>query len=652
MGETSEDTPLDLGDPLEMGDSLDLMFEDFDIVISASRTAQASNLASAPVSILSKDDIHYSGASELPELFAFVPGFDVLQIDKNRWSLGVRGLHQPFSDRTLFLMNGRNASNPANGGVDFHTLPIFLEDIEQVEIVRGPGGAAWGANAFNGVVNIIEKDPRDTTGLLLSNRLNEHGDFKSNIRYGAASKKLAWRVSAEFINNDASGSDYVITNPLSVSAPPKPDDFQRSAKMAFNGVYDASEDTEVEFGFGYTHVEQGDSPFLAFQTGIDERMERLSAHVKINKEFESGRSGYIQWYGTYEDINRPTIWKYNGYDMSIDGQYSFEHGSDHQITMGGTARFTDLDFEISQPTDAVAAGDYDDQWIGAFIGDRWTINDQWTLESQLRLDWYSGTNLDWAGRAALLRRLNGSDDHVLRFAFAKAFRTPQVGVRELQSQRLPLGGGLFGLNLIKADDLENEQLYSFEVGYSGKIADGLTLRLDAYMQYYEDLTGGLFIPEPAPVVGRSFFKLINVGGAKAYGFESELKYQNDRVTTSLWYAYNGFQFDYATENARAFEPARHKMGATARYHANDWLTLNTNYRYTDTTEDSFTKDVQAFHRLDLTASIRIEHINAELQIGVTDIFDETDLVIFDQSATTIATETPGRSLFAQLHMEF
>jgi outer membrane cobalamin receptor len=122
--DTQEADPLITdGDPvgeelLDLGDSIDLLFEDFDIVISASRSAQTSNLAPVPVSILSSDDIHYSGVGELPELFAFVPGFDALQLDKNRWSLGVRGLHQTFSDRTLFLMNGRNVSSPVHGGVD------------------------------------------------------------------------------------------------------------------------------------------------------------------------------------------------------------------------------------------------------------------------------------------------------------------------------------------------------------------------------------------------------------------------------------------------------------------------------------------------------------------------------------------------------
>ncbi len=518
--------------------------------------------------------------------------------------------------------------------------------------MRGPGGAAWGANAFNGVVNIIEKNPHETTGLRLSQRINEHGDFKTNFRFGVADEKLAWRVSAEYLDIDASGSSYLITDPTAISVPAAPDDFRRSIKLGGSGVYSADEDTKLEFGFGITHVEQGDAPFLSLQTGNDERLDRFNSHFKLSKDFSGGSSGYIQWYASFDNFDRPSIWRYKGLDQSIDGQYSFAYGEDHEITVGGTARFVNLEFEQPRSTDIIPAGSREEQWLGAFVGDRWTINDAWTLESQLRVDWYSGTSADWAGRTALLHKLNGDDSRVLRFALAKAFRTPQIGVRDLQTQRLPVGGGLFGLNLLPAGDLENEQLYSFEVGYTARIRDGLTFRADAYYQLYEDLTGAVPVAEPAPMVGRNFFQIANIGGAEAWGFESELKHQSDRVTASVWYTYNDFSFDITAQNARAFEPARHKIGSTVRVQANDWLTLNANYRFTSVTVDKFTTDVPEHHRLDLTATFAIESMNAELQIGVTDIFDETDILIFDQSARSVATETPGRSLFAQFHMSF
>lgn len=644
-------TELESLDKLDLGGTIDLLFEDFDIVISASRSERATNLAPVPVSIISDDDIHYSGVGELPELFDFVPGVDALRLDRNRWALGVRGLHQTFSDRTLFLVNGRNASNPAYGGVDFPTLPIFLEDIAQVEIVRGPGGATWGANAFNGVVNVIEKNPRDTTGLRLTTRLTEHGDFRSFLRLGSADEKFAWRVSVENNNVDPSNSTNLITSATTI-APAISEDFRRNSRMKFTGNLILDDETSLDFGLGMSHVERADAPFLVQQIDIDERMDLVTGHLKYEVKRADGNGGYIQWYGSYIESDRPSLWTYDAFDQSIDGQYSFARGDDHTITLGGTARFVSLDIEQPRTTDALPAGTRDEQWVGVFVGDHWIINDRWTLESQIRADWYSETQVDWAGRTALLHSLDAGHDHILRLAFAKAFRTPQTALRELDSDRVPIGGGLFAINFVPSVDIDNEELYSIELGYTGRIEDGLTVRADAYLQYYQDLTGAVILPEPAPTVGRQFFTIDNIGAARAWGLETEIKYQRERFSASLWYAYNDFDFDLTNQNARAFLPAKHKVGSTLRYSPNEWLTLNANYRYTDTTPETFTSEVEQHHRLDLSATFAIDDLHAELQIGVTDLLDQTDLRVFDQSDTSFAAQVPGRTAFVQLHMEF
>ena len=633
-----------------LDDSFELLFEDFEIVITASRSKQASNMTSVPVSIFDSEDIHYSGVRELPELLAFIPGVDALQIDRNRWAIGVRGLHQTFSDRTLFLINGRNASNPVHGGVDFQRLPIFLEDIEQIETVRGPGGAVWGANAFNGVINVIEKSPRDTAGVMMSYRVDEQGDSRANFRFGSSDERFSWRLSGEF--NDAKKTDtqYVMTG--LVSSPSEPKDFLRSQRFDFDGVYDFHDDTSLDFGVGGTHLERGDSPFLALQTGFDERIDLIRAHAKLSHDFSTDRSGYVQWYGTYQDVNRPSMYRYSSSDHTIDGQYSFVAHSDHEITVGGSIRMIHMNVDTPRATDSIPAGNSSEQWVGLFGSDLWTIDDRWTLETQFRADWYSETILDWSGRAALLRSFGENRAHVLRFAVAKAFRTPQTALRDLSSERLDLGGGLFAVNLIPAVDIDNEELYSIEVGYTGKVHDGLTFRTDAYLQYYQDLSGVIDLAEPAPVVGRSFFTIDNIGSAKAYGFESELKYQHDRGSYSIWYAYNDFEFNVVAQNARAFRPAKNKVGLTARHELNDWIIANANYRYTDVSHGDTAGPVKAFHRLDLSTTFRKQGWNAELQVGVLDVFDQTDLLIVDQTATGIAQETPGRSVFAQLHIEF
>jgi len=636
-----------------MDGGVELLFEDFGVVVTASRSKRSAAHASVPVSVLDADDIRYAGVREIPELFAFVPGVDALRVDRNRWAIGVHGLHQTFSDRTLLLLNGRNASNAVFGGFDLQRLPIFLHDIERIEVVRGPGGGAWGANAFNGVINIIEKSPRDTTGFFASQRVNELGDSKTDFRVGDAQDGFAWRISGEV--EEFEDSDEPFLNDGTVIAPDSSRDFARTRKLAFDGVYDLGDRAELDFGLGYSHVERGDAPFLNFQLGRDERIDLFRAHTKVQLNPGGETTGYLQWHGTFQDVNRPSLWRYTAYDNAFEGQLDFSPAGAHDVTVGATARLVNLTISQPRPTDAIPSQAAAEQWVGAFVSDHWKIADRWSLDSQARVDWYSETEIDWAGRIALFREFGPKKRHVLRVAGAKSFRTPQAAVRELSSQRVPIPGGpppLFGLNLQPPDEIDNEQIFSAEIGYSGRLRRGLTLRVDAYLQHYDDLTGSILLPEPPPMVGRTFATLATLGGADAHGLEGEIAYERGPYAISAWYAYNEFDFDEPGQNPRAFRPAPHKVGLSARARPAEWVTANANYRYTDSTPGDLVSDVGATHRLDLTATFTPPRTHTEIQIGVLDVFDETDRVVFDQAAAGAGHRTPGRSFFVQVEVRF
>jgi iron complex outermembrane receptor protein len=149
------------------------------VVVSAARQPQKITVSSVPISIITAEDIHYGGMTNLADILQFAPGIDVLPLSRIRSAVGVRGLHDFIADRTLTLINGRAADSMIFGGSEFYRLPLLIEDIERIEIVRGPGGAAWGANAFTGIINIITKKP----GWLLSSTVTEFGDTYNHIRW-------------------------------------------------------------------------------------------------------------------------------------------------------------------------------------------------------------------------------------------------------------------------------------------------------------------------------------------------------------------------------------------------------------------------------------------------------------------------------------
>src|SRR4030042_5330977 len=244
------------------------------VVVSASRQAQKVGELSVPVSVITAEDIHYSGLTSIPEILQFTPGVDVLKLSRFRYAVGVRGLHEFISDRTLVLINGRSAESPLFGGAEYYTLPILMEDIERIEVVRGPGGAAWGANAFNGVINLITKKPEDVLGYFGSTRMDEFGDSYTHLRYAEKNGKWSWRTSLGYSDYESSdqagagryesGNQTLTRNPLlgmgfnNFSAR----DYSRALQLGSEAFYNYSENTIISFGTDYSHNVLGSYEFL------------------------------------------------------------------------------------------------------------------------------------------------------------------------------------------------------------------------------------------------------------------------------------------------------------------------------------------------------------------------------------------------------
>ncbi len=122
----------------------------------------------AAIFVITQEDIRRSGATNIPDLLRMVPGMDVAQIDANTWAISARGFNARFGNELFVMVDGRSVYTPSFGGVFWDTLDIPLEDIERIEVIRGPGGSIWGTNAVNGVINIITKKTSDTKGALVT----------------------------------------------------------------------------------------------------------------------------------------------------------------------------------------------------------------------------------------------------------------------------------------------------------------------------------------------------------------------------------------------------------------------------------------------------------------------------------------------------
>jgi iron complex outermembrane receptor protein len=173
-------------------------------ITSVSRKAEKLSQAAAAVFVITQEDIRRSGLASIPELLRMVPGVTVAQIDANKWAISARGFDDRLADKMLVLMDGRTVFDPLSSGVYWDVQDTILEDIERIEVIRGPGATLWGANAVNGVVNIITKKSKDTqSGLVTVGGGSQEGEVAA-VRYGGALRDRGYyRVFAKYLHQDA-----------------------------------------------------------------------------------------------------------------------------------------------------------------------------------------------------------------------------------------------------------------------------------------------------------------------------------------------------------------------------------------------------------------------------------------------------------------
>src|SRR5450631_1674323 len=164
-------------------------------VTSASKKSESLNHAPAAIFVISGEDLRRGGFSSIPEALRTVPGLYVAQEDSHSWIVAARGFSSAFNDKMLVLQDGRLLYQPLFGGVYWDSINPPLEDIDRIEIIRGPGGTLWGANAVNGVINIITKSAEATKGALVAMSAGIDELDRAYIRYGAGvGENLSYRV--------------------------------------------------------------------------------------------------------------------------------------------------------------------------------------------------------------------------------------------------------------------------------------------------------------------------------------------------------------------------------------------------------------------------------------------------------------------------
>lgn len=493
-----------------------LFFEDIPIVISAAKREQPITESPSSISIITAEDIRRSGATDIADLLRRVPGLDVLRVTASDAQISARGFNESNNNDILLLIDGRSAYVDFFGVIVWDDLPIVMEEIERIEIIRGPGSALYGANAFSGVINIITKTPEQAKGTTLSATLGEFDTYTGTVMnadvIGSWSYKVvaSWNETNSFEDRDKDEHDL----------------FKGSALVG----YDFDADSRLRFSVG---ANDGDGNTLTRTSPFDR--DGTLGYAKLNYDYEDWK--FQAFYNLLDldvigsDGEERSIVN-NVFDFEL--QHSFEPLEDHTITWGANYRYNRV------TSHEIIGDDENEDLFSVFVQDEYAVLDDMTITAGMRLDSHPLTGVQFSPRASVV--YEPWETHVFRASVARAFRTPSFveSFLDLNILLAPPPPFPITLSAIGNRDLEAEEITSFEIGYQTRLCDNkLGFKVDAFYNILEEIIEfrqvDYTLPPPPPPFSLDYD---NEGGAVAYGGEISLELDlSERVSGYFNYSY-------------------------------------------------------------------------------------------------------------------
>lgn len=588
-------------------------------VTSVSKKAEKASEAAAAIYVLTNEDIKRSGATTIPDALRMVPGVNVAQSASHQWAVSARGFNGQFANKLLVLIDGRSIYTPIFSGVIWDVQDVMLEDIERIEVIRGPGATLWGANAVNGVINIITKSSKDTAGnyAKIGTGNYESGMFEG--RHGGTFENGAYRVYAKHNIRDTLEN---ANNSGNLA------DQWRKSQAGFRSDFSMNDGDSVTVQGDMYHLEeqfQFNLPtFLTaslttpgFDHGTAQGMNMLGrwGH-KINPASDITLQAYYDM--TTRDV---TYYNDSIHTIDLDMQHEY-HGFDrNEIIWGLGYRYiyndtTDTPYQVFRPADR------GDQLISGFIQDEITlIPDQlsFTVGTKLEHNDYTNFEIQPSARFAWLPEEN----QTIWGAVSRAVRTPNRFVNDSTLKTAahagPPASGF--VDSLGNSNLDSEELIAYELGYRVQPMDKLSLDIAAFYNDYDKLFRSNLDLSLAGLVSDPVFGTYlslplgvdNFNAAKSYG--TEIAFNADLANNwqiSGSYSYLNLKFDdlSSTGFSDVGRSPRHSFNLRSTYLFSHGVEMTNSLYYVDTLPSIAIKD---YYRFDTRLSWEIQE-NVELNL--------------------------------------
>jgi iron complex outermembrane recepter protein len=436
----------------------------------------------AAITVLTQDDIRKSGATTLPELLRLVGGVQVSRMDSDHWAVGIRGLTSPFSKALLVLIDGRSVYTPLFGGVYWQVQETLLEDVDRIEVIRGPGGTIWGSNAVNGVINVITRHSRDSTGVLVSAAAGNVDRGRVSLRFGDAfGEALSYRLYATGTVRDAQQApDGHAYDEWSMAQTGFRVDFSRKAgeSLRLQGdVYRGTAGDRVGLG--------SFSPPSQLLIEGDDIVSGGNIVAGWERELPAGTSLRLQGY--YDRTVRDAIhFGETRKAADVDLLLHTPLGRRHQLSWGAGARSSRSDVRQLFPTLSVVPAERDQRFASLFAQDEVELlADQLFATVGAKLEHNSYTGWEVQPTARVLWRVD--TEETLWAGVTRAVRTPSRIETDLRLTFFASPSPLIYLRLNGSEAFEAEALVGWEAGYRRLLLPTLYADLTAFHNTYGNL---------------------------------------------------------------------------------------------------------------------------------------------------------------------
>ena len=495
--------------------------QELPVVLNASRLRQPVSEAPNAMTVIDRAMIKASGFRTIPDLFRLVPGMYVSNYTGNQAIVGYHGVIEQHSRRMQVLVDGRTVYMPPYGGVVWEDLPLQMQDIERIEVIRGPAAASYGGNSIQGVINIITRDASVLQGFEASATKGNGGISDAAINFGDRSGKLDYRASLGYRSDDGYDTSQYDPN------------YDGHTTRLFNlrTSYQPNATDNLEVQFGYNKGSRGvGSDNSQFDKAHDTQNTAYFQQITWLRNLEGGNEFKIQYSHTYRDelnllgvlSDNITVTRHE-----VEMQHTLHTSHTNRMVWGAQLRqdwvkapnqfWSELNFHVSS----------------LFAHDEWRINPQWILNTGAMLENNGLGQESVSPRMALNYHVDKKN--TLRVGLSRAYRNPSV-FEERGYYHFDIPGVGLAIFYQSRGGLNPERLTSSEIGYLGAFLEK-GFSIDARL-YQDKLDDGIYETTDIPLTPPVYFENIIIGTHT--GLEVTTKHQ--------WGAYNQLTFNYSHQD--------------------------------------------------------------------------------------------------------